>query len=199
MKTVCKEEEIIKEEKAEINSLVLYKQFDEKRNDLIFKSEKEINEANVNTFINSYAKAFFKPYSYSLFLRIYAFKEPAFLLFANCTVVGNDTCDEYKKVVGNVARQMYENEKNGKLSKEAIKENENFIYTFVDLGLGGFEKYLAKKVNINKEDKLPLIKVMVGKEVYGYQGDLNAEKIANEFMMKYFKKQLIPVEKKVDL
>ena len=152
---IVEDEEISKKFNAKLNSIVLFKQFDEKRNDLEIIREKEIID-----FIEKYSQKRILSFDSKITKKVFGENHPAVVYF------------------GEIGEKWNETEKIMEKIYDKYKDKLLFIMTEINDGIG---KRVAKHVGIKKEE-LPSIRILDTRndiKRYIMEGIINEKNILN--------------------
>lgn len=182
MRNKCSDDNVMKHYNVQPRTMVLFKMFDEKRNDFVIKNKLDYLEGSQFALNNSKAKV--KIMSYELYIEIFAYDKPAVILFYN----GKDNQaknEEYQQIYLEIARKAL----------DEMDEVEPVTFTTVDIAKEGTEKSIAKEAKLTAKSKLPLIKIVDTKngKNYAYSGAFKVEGILN-FIKKWKRDELVPIQ-----
>ena len=159
---ICKSKEIAENFKAKMGTVVLFKKFDEKRNEI-----SSFDEKNLETFLEEYTIPKITPFNDKVYKKIFNSKKPILLLYADKNKT--DEYKSYKKMLSNVA--------------EKYKREMTFIITDIKDNNGG---KLASQIDVRKKE-IPTVRIMVTayQEMKKYR--FNKKEITEENLLKFIK------------
>ena len=191
MKNVCNNKEIMEKLNVKPRTLVLFKEFDEKRNDLVI--EKDLTFELIEEFLDNYSKPLLHILKYDIFLGIFAIDIPALVLYENSDDVKE--CERYENILREAAKIVKKkaNEKN--TTPEMKKKIEELVFTKMNGKVKGLEADAFKEEKFPKNQKFPLLKLHNNKkkQVFKFDEEFTAEEIS-KFAISFLKGQLIPIE-----
>lgn len=182
MRNKCSDLKVMKHYNVQPRTIVLFKMFDDKRNDFVIKDKLDYIEGS--QFVLNHSKAKVKLMSYELYLEIFAYSKPAVILFFN----GKDKkekIEDYQQIFLDIA---------GKALAE-MDEIDRVYFTTVDITKEGTEKSIAKEAKITIKSKLPLVKIVDSKngKNYAYSGVFTVDEILS-FVKKWQRDELVPIQ-----
>ena len=181
---VCNEQSLFKKYNVEPETIVLFKKFDDKRNDLT----KDLTESNIEAFIKKNATPLVMPFDQKTAQLIFGSNQPGLVLYRSKDDAKTAALDA---IMGEVAVEV-----KGKLQVVATDIKE------------GFEARLAEFIGVKKED-LPTVRISDTRsdmKKYNMEGEITKENVL-DFVKKWeegklkphLKSQEIPKEQKGDV
>lgn len=191
MKNVCNNKEIMEKLNVKPRTLVLFKEFDEKRSDLVI--EKELTFELLEEFLENYGKPLLHILKFDLFLGIFAIDTPALVLYENSNDVKE--CEHYESILREASKILKKKAKDTKTNPEMKKKIEGLVFTKMNGKIKGLEADAFKEEKFPKTQKFPLLKLHNNKkkQVFKFDEEFTAEEIS-KFAMSFLNGQLIPVE-----
>jgi protein disulfide-isomerase-like protein len=193
MKNSCNVKEIMEHYKITPNSLVIFKEYDEKRNDLVIKNGNALTLDMVETFINDRALPVVKLMKYYLFLDIFVYDSPAVILYENSA--NEEECLKYEEIFREAARNVFKQLKDPNTDKKVIEKGSKLLFTKANKQLGAVEEQTFKFQNFEASTKFPAILIhdnQNNKEMFKFGGNFNVSELT-EFIMKFLGAKLIPI------
>ena len=159
---ICKSNEIAEKFKASPGTVVLFKKFDEKRNEI-----SSFDEQKLEAFLDEYTIPKITPFNDKVYKRIFNAKKPILFLYADKNKT--EEYKSYKKMLSKVA--------------EKYKREMTFIITDIKDNNGG---KLASQIDVRKKE-IPTVRIMVTayQEMKKYR--FNKKEITEENLLKFIK------------
>ena len=188
MKLICADELIMKNNNIKERTIVLFKHYDEKRNE--FEIQGEIKEEELEKFIAKYSKRYVFELDYDMFMRVFLFEESGLVLYDNCE--DKEKCEKNKEILYETSVLVNEFLRLGKLSKEEEEKLSRFSFVRADITKQNNGILLLKsQQKLTKYTEYPFVRIHNSKpmEKFSYTGALNSKDLAM-FVLKFLKGKL---------